>query len=182
MHILGYLFAVLWIRIHWIRIRIQHFKWMQIRNPVQNPDTDPWFWWTKIEKIFFLFFSFLDHKLKFSYPWAPIKDVQTTRRSLQPSKKNIQHLKRWKLLTVFYFLGHFWPFGSRSLSRIRIRIHNQCWGSVTFWCVSWSGSVPLTNGSGSDSFLHWFEGCQIFFFFSYFILITWPQAGTSSSV
>ncbi len=28
----------------------------------------------------------------------------------------------------------------------------QCWGSVTFWCRSGSGSGPLTNGS--DFFLH----------------------------
>ncbi len=26
---------------------------------------------------------------------------------------------------------------------------NQCWGSVTFWCGS--GTVPLTNRSGSNS-------------------------------
>jgi hypothetical protein len=30
---------------------------------------------------------------------------------------------------------------------------NQCWGSVAFWCRF--GSVSLTNGSGSDSFLQW---------------------------
>ncbi len=41
------------------------------------------------------------------------------------------------------------------------------------------GSVPLTNGSGSNSgsgsFLHWFWGCQKIFV-SYFFLITCPQA------
>jgi hypothetical protein len=31
----------------------------------------------------------------------------------------------------------------------------QCWGSVTFFLrIRIPGSVPLTNGSGSDSFLH----------------------------
>ncbi len=34
----------------------------------------------------------------------------------------------------------------------------NCWGSVTFWCGS--GSVPVTDGSGSDSFLLWLEGCK----------------------
>jgi hypothetical protein len=35
--------------------------------------------------------SFFDQKLQFSYPRASLKDVQATRRSLQPSKENIQH-------------------------------------------------------------------------------------------
>jgi hypothetical protein len=49
------------------------------------------------------------------------------RRSLQPSKENIQHFKIWKFCTFFYFfVGHFCPPGSGSGSaiwmRIRIRI------------------------------------------------------------
>ncbi len=39
------------------------------------------------------------------------------------------------------------------------------------------GSVPLTNGSGSDSFLHWFYGCKkIIFFLHIFFLTTCLQA------
>jgi hypothetical protein len=34
----------------------------------------------------------------------------------------------------------------------------QCWGSVTFWCGS--GSEPLTNKSGSNSFLQRLTGCK----------------------
>jgi hypothetical protein len=41
----------------------------------------------------------------------------------------------------------------------------QCWGSVTFWCGSGSKSGPLTNRSGSDSFLHKFKDAKIFFIF-----------------
>jgi hypothetical protein len=50
---------------------------------------------------------------------------------------------------------------SPSRSRIRIRCclkcHIQCCGSLTFWCVSGSGSADpclLTNGSGSCCFHH----------------------------
>ncbi len=48
------LLAELWIRIHWIRIRIQHSKWLRI-----NPD--PRFWWPKTEgkntvENFFIYF------------------------------------------------------------------------------------------------------------------------------
>jgi hypothetical protein len=37
-----------------------------------------------------------------------------------------------------------------------------------------SGSVPLTNGSGSDYFLHWFKRCKSLFLSVF--LITCPQA------
>ena len=40
------------------------------------------------------------------------------RRSLQPSKENIQHFKTWNFITFFYFCGSFLP------SWIRIRIPN----------------------------------------------------------
>ncbi len=44
------------------------------------------------------------------YTWRP-----SYKRSLQPSKKNIHHFKRWNLRTVFLFiLGHYCPPGSRS--------------------------------------------------------------------
>ena len=35
------------------------------------------------------------------------------RRSLQPSKKNIQDFKTWKFCTFFYFCGQFFPSWSR---------------------------------------------------------------------
>ncbi len=40
---------------------------------------------------------------------------------------------------------------SLSKKQKQLRSFNQWWGSVTFWCGS--RSAPLTNGSGSDSFL-----------------------------
>ncbi len=50
------------------------------------------------------------------------------RRSLQPSKENIQHFKTWKFFTFFCFCGSFLPSWIRiriqelKLMRIRIRI------------------------------------------------------------
>ncbi len=44
--------------------------------------------------------------------------VDPDRRSLQPSKKNIQHFKKWNLVTFFYVCWSFSP------SWIRIRIAN----------------------------------------------------------
>ncbi len=81
-------------------------------------------WRKKTAKIFF--FSFFDHKFQFTYPYVSSKDVQVTVEE-KPSalKKNIQHFKRWNLLTVFSFWGPFRPLGSGSGSRIRIRIRIQ---------------------------------------------------------
>ncbi len=47
------------------------------------------------------------------------------RRSLQPSKKNIQHFITWKFCPFFlFFVGHFCPPGSGSAIWMRIRIQN----------------------------------------------------------
>jgi hypothetical protein len=40
-------------------------------------------------------------------------------RSLQPSKENTQHFKKLNLSTFFYFVGHFCPPKSRSVSGSR---------------------------------------------------------------
>jgi hypothetical protein len=87
--------AVLWIRIQWIRIRIQHFKWIRIRIQGFEEKKYNWnfvfFFWSKIA----IYLSLGLHKGRPSY-----------RRSLQPSKENIQHIKRWNLLfnNCFLFL------------------------------------------------------------------------------
>ncbi len=47
--------------------------------------------------------------------------------------------------------------------------NKKCLRSVKFWCGS--GSAPLTNGSGSDSFLQYTKKIFLIFF-----LITYPQA------
>jgi hypothetical protein len=106
-----------------IRIRITSIfsncgSGFRIRIP--DPGSGSRVWWPKIEKItaekkinlFFgpkttIYLSLGLHKGRPSY-----------RRSLQPSKKNIQHFKTWKFCTFFYFCGSFSP------SWIRIRIRN----------------------------------------------------------
>jgi len=70
------------IRIHLIRIRIQHFR--------LNTDPDLEFWWPKI------YLSLGLHKVRSS-----------CRRSLQLSKENIQHFKH-EISNFFYFWGSFW--------------------------------------------------------------------------
>jgi hypothetical protein len=74
--------AVFRIRIHLIRIRIQHFRLNT------DPDPDPGFWWPKIEKYLHpkLLKKLFFHKGRPSY-----------RRSIQPSKENIQHFKTWNV-------------------------------------------------------------------------------------
>ncbi len=47
------------------------------------------------------------------------------RRSLQPSKENIQHFKTWKFL--YFFCGSFFALLSGFRIRIRIRIHWPDW-------------------------------------------------------
>ncbi len=79
------------------------------------PDPDPGFDDLKLKKnLIFSFWSTIAiylslglHKRRPSY-----------KRSLQPSKENIQHFKTWKFWTFFYFCGSFLP------SWIRIRIRN----------------------------------------------------------
>ncbi len=88
--------------IHFIRIRIQHFR--------LNIDPDLGFYDQKLEKklqlkklnIFLIkiaiYLSPGLHKGRPSYRW-----------SLQPVKKNIQHLKTWDFLIFFYYCGSFLP-------------------------------------------------------------------------
>ncbi len=105
------------IRIHLIQIR--HFR--------LNVDPDPGFWWPKIKKN-------LQLKKKLNNFWSKIaiylslglhKGLPNYRRSLQPSKENIQHIKTWNFLIFSIFVGHFCSPGSGF--RIRIRIHWQDW-------------------------------------------------------
>ncbi len=74
-------------------------------------------WWPKNEKK-------LQLEIQLSFSWSKIaiylslglhKGRPSYRRSLQPSKENIQHFKTWKLCIFFYFYGSFLP------SWIRIR-------------------------------------------------------------
>jgi hypothetical protein len=104
-----------WIPIHWIR----HFKWIRI------PRTG--FWWPiteekKIQQKFFLYLFWS----KIAIYWCP---------SLQTSKDNIQHFKKWDFLPFFLCL---WVIFAR-LDRIRI-FH---------WIPS--GSTALVGGFGTQS-------------------------------
>jgi len=86
------------------------------------------------------------------------------RKSLQPSKENIQHLKTWNFLTFFsIFEGHFWPPGSGSIrpESMRIRIRN------TGWFVLLSRWAPLSRSWCSTT-------CWILL-----ILVTRTQSSTS---
>ncbi len=59
------------------------------------------------------------------------------RRSLQPSKMNIQHFKTWNFLIFFYFCGSFFPPGSRYGSRsIWIRIQSGSETQVPYLLLS----------------------------------------------
>ncbi len=97
------------IRIHLIRIwiRIQHLGWIPVR--IQSFDNQ------KLEKIYTWNFFFFFNKIAI-YPSLGIhKGGPSYRRSLQPSRENIQHL--------FYFCGSFLP----SWIRIWIQIHPLTW-------------------------------------------------------
>ncbi len=97
-------------------------------NP--DPDTDPGFWRKKyIWNFVFFFWS----KIAIYWSVGLHKGRPSYRRSLQPSKENIQHIKRWNLLTVFYFSAPFTP------SWIRIPIQGPHWIRIQ------SGSTTLAE-------------------------------------
>ncbi len=87
--------------------------------------SDPGFCWPKIEKN-----NQLKKNILFWYKKnANYLSLGLTRQeklkekaSLQPSKDNIQHVKKWNLLTFFYFCGSFCPPASGMRIRIRSRI------------------------------------------------------------
>ncbi len=142
---------VLWIRIHWIRIRlwirIQHFKWIRIRIQIQSGFR---FWWPKIEEtntaeIFLIFFW---SKIAIYSSLGLHKGRPSYRRSLQPSTENIQHFKKGNFINFFLLLPSWirsririaipdpdtdpgTPLNPNPI-RIRIRIHNtafRTWAS-----------------------------------------------------
>ncbi len=92
----------------WFRIRIQHFRLNTHPDPIRiQGDEQNW-------KNLAIYLSLGLYTGQTSY-----------RRSLQPSKENIQHFKTWNFLPFFYFVGLFCP--PRSGFRIRIRIHWPDW-------------------------------------------------------
>ncbi len=105
------------IRIDLMRIRIQHFIKLRIRIP----DPDPGFYDQKLIKKLLLKkkLNFFGSKTTIYLSLGLHKGRPSHRKSLQPSKENIQYLKTWKFWTFFYFCGSFLP------SWIRIRIRNM---------------------------------------------------------
>ncbi len=97
-----------------------------------NPD--PGFWWPRSTAGNFSFFFWSQIAIYLSLGLH--KGRPSYRRSLAPSKQNIQHLKKWYLLPFFYFGGPFLPSWIRIANPgtdpetplnpdpIRIRIHN----------------------------------------------------------
>ncbi len=73
------------------------FGWLGT-DPIQGFDDQKFckiYSWKKIKCYF-------DQKLQFTYPSGLQKGRPSYRRSLQPSKENIQHVKIWNFFSLFY--------------------------------------------------------------------------------
>jgi hypothetical protein len=184
-----------------MRIRIQHFR--------LNTDPDPDLiriqsgsrvlmtkTWKKFiaGKIFLIFFK---SKTTIYISLGLHKGFPSYRRSLQPSKENIQHLKTWNFLIFFYFCGSFlpsWiqirtpepdtdPLPLLNPDPIRIRIQNTankalsiqqsgrlslCWG--LWWCGRFTSNLDQPRHPLSSV-----TGGQCKFFYK-------PSAVSSSSL
>jgi hypothetical protein len=82
-----------------------------------NPDPDAGFWWPKIEKWQQKKFLFFD-QLQFTYPYASIKDVQSTGEAFSPQKRT-SNTSEWNVLTFFYFRGSSFALLDSDLIRIQ---------------------------------------------------------------
>jgi hypothetical protein len=111
-----------WSNSLWIWIRIQYFKWIRIR--IQGFD----------DQIKNLLNTFMIKNCNLLFP-SLHKGRPNYKRSFQPSKKNIQHLKKRRNVWTFY---HFW--GSFLPSWILIRIQ----GPHQIRIQSGSGSTTLS--------------------------------------
>jgi hypothetical protein len=104
--------AVDWI--HWIRIRIHHFKWIwiqrrvrrQIRRRIQSGSR---VWWPKTEE------KKHNRKLQFTYSMSKLQEKPSALKREHPS------LQTWNVLAFFSVCGSFSP------SWIRIRIQGPHW-------------------------------------------------------
>ncbi len=114
--------AGLRIRIHLIRIRIQHLCWKPGVLITKN--------WTKITAEFFLFILY---NTTIYLSLGLHKERQIYKRSLQ----------NMNFLYFFYFCGSFLLSGSGSRFRIRIRIHWPYWIRIQFG----SGSATLLSST-----------------------------------
>ncbi len=118
------------IRIHWFRIR--HFRLNTDPDldliRIQGFDDQNWNKFTAGKNLIFflseipIYLSLGLHKGRSSY-----------RRSLQLTKENIQHFKKYNFLTFSIFVGHFCPPGSDSGS-----------GSTDLW-------IRIQSRSGAEN-------------------------------
>ncbi len=77
------------------------------------------------------------------------ENCQATEEATRPSEKTSNYINTKFSFFWFLFWGPFrpWWIHADSLDRSGSKSGNQCCGPVTFWYRS--GSVPLSNGSGS---------------------------------
>jgi hypothetical protein len=83
------------------------------------------------------------------------KGRPSSRRSLQPSKENIQHFKTRNFLTFFYFSGSFLPPGSGS--GFQVRIHSPT--LILIHSGSGPETLPIIPFSESHYFTIHIFGC-----------------------
>ncbi len=99
--------------------------------------------WKKSKGENFVNIFFISKTTGYNLPIPGLhKGRQRYRRSLQPSKENIQHFTSWNFSSFFYFCGTFWPPGS--VCQIRIRIHLP-------------DLIPIPYGSESLILTTWFS-------------------------
>ncbi len=87
-----------------------------------NGNTDPGFWWKKLEKINI----FLITNFRFTYPWASEKNVQATRKVFIP-QSSTSKLEFSSLLCIILVPPGsvpVFPMRIRPPKWMRIRIHN----------------------------------------------------------
>jgi hypothetical protein len=140
------LYPVSRIRIHFIRIRIQHLR--------RNNDPDliriQGFADQKLEKICsWNFFFFFDQKLLFTYPKTSIKDVRATKETLS-TQKRISSTSKPEFLNFFLFLWVIFallqnpdPDGST------LCIRRYFFDSVGFLLGETSGRAQPSEGGGA---------------------------------
>ncbi len=135
-----------------MRIRIQHFRSMRIRIQIQGFD-DP-----KICNIYsWNFFKYiLLIKNCYLFIPRPHKGRLSYRRSLQPSKENIQNLKTWNFLTNFYVRGSFLP------SWIRIRILRKLLGTLNCTIITLFIHIPVFVVHCVTDLQYWFSARNIY--------------------
>ncbi len=107
------------IRIHWVRIPIQHFRLNA------DPEPEPRFWWPKIgknsqlRKKFDIFWS----KIGITHPWGSIKDVQATGESFTPQKKTSSTSKH-KISDPYYRTIRHWTTKNYRIDCPALRVSN----------------------------------------------------------